>query len=412
MKKLLSFLLFSVLYSCTTSTKTDTNIVLGNIKSIRSTILNEERKIWVYVPNGDSEGIYAKSKYPVVYLLDGDAHFYSVVGMIQQLSSINGNTLCPEMIVVGIPNTDRTRDLTPTHTDSDPMMNDSNLVKTSGGGEKFISFIEKELMPYIDSAYPTLPFRTFVGHSLGGLTVMNALVNHKNMFNAYIAIDPSMWWDNNSLLNKTTTEMAKESYSGKTLFLGMANTMDAQMDTSSVAKDTTVGTSHIRSILKLNTSLEKNKQSGLSYNYRYYDKDSHSSVPLIATYDALRFIFGFYDFRLGQDDYIHFSKNTISKVEQHYKEVSGHFGFTYPVPESMINQLGYMALANKKMPEAEYLFQLNLANYPGSFNVYDSMGDYYAAKGEKEKAVKYFKKALTIKEYPETRKKLNGLSKT
>ena len=89
--------------------QTGNKVEIGTIDSLQSNILGEQRKVWVYVPDG------ANQKYPVVYLLDGDAHFYSVVGMIQQLSSVNGNTMCPKMIVVGIPNTDRTRDLTPTH---------------------------------------------------------------------------------------------------------------------------------------------------------------------------------------------------------------------------------------------------------------------------------------------------------
>src|SRR6185369_3299172 len=96
-------------------------------------------------------------RYPVVYLLDGDAHFPSVVGLVQQLSQVNGNTVVPEMIVVAIPNTDRTRDLTPTHVSTDAPFMDSNFARTSGGGENFISFIEKELMPHIDSVYPTQP---------------------------------------------------------------------------------------------------------------------------------------------------------------------------------------------------------------------------------------------------------------
>jgi uncharacterized protein len=403
--------LLLVLACYTSIAQLDNKIILGNIDSIDSKILKEKRKVWVYVPNGGSTGPFAQVKYPVVYLLDGDAHFYSVVGMIQQLSSVNGNMICPEMIVVGIPNTDRTRDLTPTHVDIDPMMNDSNAARTSGGGEQFTAFMEKELMPYIEATYPTLPYRTLIGHSFGGLAVMNTLIHHKNLFNAYIAIDPSMWWDGKKLLTQAANALAQQDYKDRTLFLGIANTMEAPMDTTKVKRDTSVTTQHIRSILALNNLLQQTKKNGLAYDYRYYSSDSHGSVPLITTYDALHFIFKFYDFRLSMDDYMHFSRNTITKVEHHYKEVSRHFGFPFPVPEMMVNQLGYMALSQKKMDEAGYLFQLNVTNYPTSLNVYDSLGDFYAAKGEKDKAVENYKKALSIKEWAETRSKLDALIK-
>ena len=146
--------------------------------------------------------LFKSQRYPVVYLLDGDAHFYSVAGMIHQLSEVNGNTLFPEMIVVGIPNTDRMRDLTPTHSPTG-YTGDSTGVGSSGGGEIFMSFIEKELIPYIDSLYPTAPYKVFIGHSLGGLTVINALLHHTRLFNSYIAIDPSMWWQNQLLLKQS-----------------------------------------------------------------------------------------------------------------------------------------------------------------------------------------------------------------
>lgn len=410
MRKCLSSLLL-ILACYTSSAQTDTKVILGNIDSLDSKVLQEKRKIWVYVPNSAASDIYAKAKYPVVYLLDGDAHFYSVVGMIQQLSSVNGNSICPEMIVVGIPNTDRTRDLTPTHMDIDPMMNDSNALRTSGGGERFAAFLEKELMPYIEATYPTLPYRTLIGHSFGGLAVMNMLINHKDLFNAYVAIDPSMWWDKRNLLTKAGKVLGQQAYKGKTLFLGIANTMSAGMDTAKVIRETSLATEHIRSILALNNLLRQNKRNGLAYDYKYYSNDTHGSVPLIATYDALHFIFSFYDFRLAMDDYLNFSKKTIAKVEDHYKEVSKHFGFAFPVPETMMNQLGYMAMSQKKMEEAEYLFKLNVSNYPTSLNVYDSLGDFYAAKGEKEKAVENYQKALDIKEWADTRTKLNALSK-
>ncbi|WP_347159036.1 alpha/beta hydrolase [Pontibacter chitinilyticus] len=411
MKKPFFFVFFSfVLFQG--FAQTSNKIVLGTIDSIDSKILHEQRKIWVYVPKGGATDMYGKAKYPVVYLLDGDAHFYSVVGMIQQLSSVNGNTICPEMIVVGIPNTDRTRDLTPTHVDVDPMMmNDSSASRTSGGGEQFMAFIEKELMPHIDSVYPTLPYKTIIGHSLGGLTVMNTLINHKDLFNAYVAIDPSMWWDKKALLHKAADVLPKENYQNKMLFLGIANTMNKGMDTAKVRNDTTLFSSHIQSILSLNDVLQQNRNNGLSYDYKYYKNDNHGSVPLIATYDALHFIFGFYNFELTTDDLMNFSMETVAKLEKHYEDVSKHFGFTYNPPEVLVDNLAYIAWSQKKIPEVKRLLDMNITNYPTSFNAFNFMGDLQSAEGNKAKAIEYYRKALTIKEYPEARKKLNTLLK-
>ncbi len=117
MKKLLPFLL-ATCFSINLSAQSNNQVSIGTIDSLQSRILNEQRKVWIYVPDSWKPG--STQRYPVVYLLDGNGHFFSVVGMIQQLSQVNGNTICPEMIVVGIPNTDRTRDLTPSHVDADP----------------------------------------------------------------------------------------------------------------------------------------------------------------------------------------------------------------------------------------------------------------------------------------------------
>src|SRR6187397_1678705 len=221
MKKYFLLILIPII-TLTSNAQTDNKIVIGKVDSVYSSILKEKRKVWVYTPNMKTGEQIPGKRYPVVYLLDGDGHFESVVGMIQQLSQVNGNTVCPEMIVVGIPNTDRTRDLTPTHIASDPPIMDSNFSKNTGGGENFISFIEKELMPHIDSAYHTQPYRMLVGHSFGGLTVMNVLTNHTKLFNAYIAIDPSMWYDKERFLATTKKKLSEIKYDGIRLYVGIA----------------------------------------------------------------------------------------------------------------------------------------------------------------------------------------------
>lgn len=108
-------------------TQDEGKVIIGKVDSFYSTVLNETRKIWIYMPNGLDEK--STNRYPVVYLLGGPAHCYSVVGLIQQFSQVNGNTVCQEMIVVAIANTDRTRDLTPTHVKGDPPMWIATLLK-------------------------------------------------------------------------------------------------------------------------------------------------------------------------------------------------------------------------------------------------------------------------------------------
>jgi uncharacterized protein len=408
MKNVIIFLAFCLLTTLTFSQgKVEKeNIVIGKIDSVQSNILGENRKIWIYVPDG---AVNNKERFPVVYVLDGDGHFSSVVGVTQQLSTINGNTMCPKMIIVGIPNTDRTRDLTPTHIDADPPFMDSTFSKTSGGGENFIAFMEKELMPHIDAKYPTAPYKMLIGHSFGGLAVMQTFTHHTQLFNAYICIDPSMWWDKEKLLNQTQKVLLEKKFEGKSLYLGIANTLEDGMDIKKVQKDTSQETKHIRSILTLQSAFEKNKINGLKYRGKYYPDDTHGSVPLITEYDALRFFFDFYPLKFTMKDFTDSIGALADKYQNHFAMLSQKMGYQIKPDEGEINYMGYDFLGRKMYKTAERLFKLNVDNYPESFNVYDSYGDYFVAVNDKENAILQFKKALSIKENEGSRKKLTEL---
>lgn len=405
------FTVLALAFYVLTNAQADNRITIGTIDTVQSYILNEKRKISVYVPKASSNNGLTKQTYPVVYLLDGDAHFASVVSMIQYLSQVNGNSFCPEMMVVGISNTARTRDLTPTKSGDDPFLQYiSNVaVQTSGGGEAFISFIEKELMPYIDSKYPTQPYKMLIGHSFGGLTVMNAIINHTKLFNAYIAIDPSMFWDNLNFLNATKKAFAEKEFNGTSLYVGIAKTLDQNINIKKLLNDTTVETRGMRSILGMDQSIKTQKPKGLKYASKYYENDTHNSIPLIATYDALRHIFADYAFKLENKDVLDSTVDLAKKFALRYQKISTIFGYEVKPPETEINMYGYRFIQRKQFKKAEGFFKLNMSNYPESFNVYDSYGDFYVAMGDKAKAIEKFRKALSIKENIDTRNKLNKL---
>jgi len=387
----------------------DNKIQIGKIDTVYSKILGEQRKIWVYTPDITSGRRDTTKRYPVMYVLDGDAHFISVVGLVQQLSQANGNSVVPEMIIVGIPNTNRTRDLTPTHIVSDLPMMDNASSKNTGGGEKFVLFMEKELIPHIDSLYPTAPYRMLVGHSFGGLTVMNVLTNHTKLFKTYIAIDPSMWYDKQRFLIATEKKLVEQQYDGIRLFVGIANTMPQGMALKKMKKDTTASTVHIRSIFQMDEFIKGTTQNGLKYASRYYNDDDHGSVPLASEYDGLRFIFNYYKFNLGPNDFSDSTAAFVTKLNNYNATVSKEMGYKISSPELSINTMGYDAMSKKYYARAAAFFEMNIANYPGSSNVYVAYGDLLAAKKDTANAIANYKKALTIKESTATKQKLGKL---
>lgn len=405
MKKIIiSF--FLVIIPFVIKAQTDNKIIIGTIEKLNSKILNEDRELRIYVPN--STAVTSNQKYPVLYLLDGEAHFNSVVGMMEQLSS---NTVVPEMIIVGISNTNRMRDLSPTLVEADLPMLDAETAKITGGNTNLFAFMEKELFPYIEGKYKTEPYRMLIGHSLGGLTVINALVNYTSLFNAYIAIDPSMWWDKNRFLEDCKPKLAKKKFKNMDLYLGIANTMDAGMKIETITNDTSKNSEHIRSILALDKHLKANLQNELRYKSKYYPDDSHNSAPLITEYDAVRFFFDFYKLDLTMEDFTSAGLNFPIKVEKHFEMISKKMGYKVAPNEGMINSLGYETLGQKKMEQAEYFFKMNVKNYPESFNVYDSLGDYYVAIDDKSNAILNYKKAVSLNGSPESKQKLENLEK-
>jgi len=174
--------------------------ILGQTVELQSKVLNQKRTVNIYLP----EGYNAKdtTTYPVIYLLDGaaDEDFIHVVGLVQ-FGSFEWINQIPKSIVVGITTPDRKRDYTfPT-----TIAEDQSNFPSAGHSEEFMTFIENELQPFIENSYHTKKLKTIIGQSLGGLFVTELLFKKPGLFNNYIIVSPSIWWDNASILSENLT---------------------------------------------------------------------------------------------------------------------------------------------------------------------------------------------------------------
>jgi uncharacterized protein len=358
--------LLSLALACTLPTvawaqsRFDQATTIGRVDSLYSANLKEQRPYLVYTPPSYKDTTLAPQRYPVLYLLDGDAHFHSVTGLIQILGTgVNGTYVLPEMIVVAIPNTrDRMRDMTPTRTsvgfEGKPMPG----LETSGGMPAFLSFIRDELIPQVERGYRTLPFRVFVGHSLGGITAIQALYTMPELFQAYIAIDPSLWWDNSLLLRQARAKMTNADWSGRALYVAQANTL---------SPDDSVTNPHFGAITQFDAQLKAYKPAGLRYAFKYYEQDDHGSVPLVAEYDALRFIFDGYKTNLQR------LLAAPRSILTHYEGVSARLGAPFSPSEGALRLLGTVAMGQDPSKAAAF-HQIATELYPQSWRAWDNLG--------------------------------------
>ncbi len=363
--------------------------------SIFSKTLNEQREFWVQLPENYNPN--NKEKYPVVYLLDG----FSLKNNLETVYNNYWGHYLPHMILVGISNREnRTRDLTISQV---KMRRGASMDQNTGGAENFTKFIEEELIPHIDGKFPTTPYRTLIGHSYAGLFTVNMLINHAHLFENYIAIDPSIEWDNQKLLGEAKIKLKSDSFKGKSLFVSLAaeqlNMWDEKVTMDNIMEDSSEFSLFARSIIEFSKYAETQKQSGLNFSWKVYPEDLHGTVPLPSMQDGLVFLFDWYQFKSPQ-----LYNNPETKVETimnllkvQEKIYLSHFGYAFPpMIDEMLNAYGYMNLQMGSPEKAKLFFEMNIKYYPQSANAYDSLAEYYESQNDYENALKNVTKAYEI----------------
>jgi predicted alpha/beta superfamily hydrolase len=349
-------------------------ITIGEEVTLESKILDEERTILVSTPPGYDHNDH---RYPVLYMTDGNAHLTHTRGTVDFLAR---NQLMPQVIIVGINNTDRTRDLTPTHVASRTVNGREFELPTSGGAPKFLEFFERELFPFVDANYRTLPLRFFAGHSYGGLFALDALFTHPSMFKAVIAVSPSLSWDDDLPIRQAASFFEDRDTLDTTLFVSMAN--EEEGDPTPTRLD------------RLEGKLEKADADGFEWEVMRLPEETHGSVVLRAHYWGLRKVFE--GWQLPADPETGQFAGGLDELTAHYSRLSKRLGVTIVPTEQTVNLVGYQILGRDDFDGAIEVFRYNTELYPRSANVYDSLGEALENAGQLEEAHTNYARAVRL----------------
>lgn len=339
--------------------------------TIKSAVLGEDRVVLVRTPAG-YEG--NKVSYPVLYMTDGDAHIGHTASTIEFLT---GNGRISDLIVVGITNTDRTRDLTPAKSTNKNAAGELQF-PTSGGADNFLKFIETELIPQIEKQYRVQPYRILAGHSLGGLFAIHSMISKPGVFKSYVAVSPSLQWENGEALKRAEEFLKNQKEMKVTLFVSLGNETGA------------IGTSFD----SFKEILSKTNIKGFEWQAERMADEDHGSVVLRSHYFGLRKVYE--GWQAPRDLKSGAVLGGLKGADEHFKKLSEKFGYSIPVPENLINQMGYQFLADGKPEEAIAVLKANTERYPMSANVYDSLAEAYERGGRFDLAAPLYEKAQVL----------------
>ncbi len=336
-------------------------VVMGHSTKIDSKILSEERELLIYLPNGYGAGS-ASDKYPVLYVLDGRSCFKHTAGIVHGLSESGG---IPRMIVVGIANTNRWRDLTPTATLEH---------EESGGGEIFLRFLRDEVLPHITATYRVSNYRIFAGHSLGGLMVLQALMTMSETFQGYIAQSPSLEWDE-SFVSRFEGFLSGQESLPKQIHLSLGDERATR-----------------EPFRRLVGVFDFKAPSDADWDWFIDDEENHMTVRLTSTLRGIQSIYR--DWNLTSEQIVNMS---IESVDAHYESASKQYDSPRTLPLGPLVEAGYFAIYHKRsVSRGLELFALAVERFPASPYSHDSLGEGFEHAGRLEEALAKYKQATRM----------------
>lgn len=341
-------------------------LTIARETTLASKILNEDRPILVSLPAGYET---STATYPVLYLLDGRQNMMHVAGSVELLAR-TGHV--PPMIIVGIPSLDRERDLTPSH---------MATFAGSGGGPRFVDFIARELMPHIDRTYRTHPYRVIEGHSLGGALAAYALLHRPELFDGYIIMSPSLWWQDEELTRQARAMLGRDGHENKAIFFGIGSEDGLGMR---------------RELKRFVDAVAGHAPRGTRWQHEEFQGEGHMSAPLLTNYFGLKMVFA--DLQLPETIRQSFSRKAFLA---HEAAITAKYGTAAAQSSESYVNLGLALMREERFADAVTVFERNADVYdafPPSFRwlaeAQEKNGDLRAALDSYEAALA---RAVTVK---------------
>ena len=340
---------------------------LGETVSLRSEILNELRTVYVSLPASYRQ---SQRSYPVLYLLDGNWHFPVVASQVRYLSECGASDIiAPELIVVGIENVDRDKDFTPTHVPEYEGME----FPTSGEADEFLEFMTRELIPFIDGSFRTVDHRVLGGWSFGGLFTIYSMMQTPDLFNAYLGISPSIWWEHELLLSEPPPGPF-ENPSRLVMTIG---------------SEEEGGWNHT-AVTKFARQLEERPVDGLEVTFIEIEGAGHNQSLPLAYYRAIRELYSDW---LAPDEVIEVGRG---RIDQYYQELSNRYGYAVPIPEQVLQSVGIAHLQAERFDEARAVFEEVTKLYPESAFGHYLVGRTWQKSGDPGPARDEYLRAIQI----------------
>jgi len=341
-----------------------TPLNFGTKLTLHSKIMDEERPIIVALPDGYEEN---ESNYPVLYLTDGLQNIWHVIGSVEVLTRTGS---IPPVIIVGIQSTNRDRDFSPTVAKKWPR---------SGGGPKFLDFIEKELILYIDTNYRTNAYRILEGHSLGGLFTAYTLLNRPDLFDAHIIMSPSFWWNNEEITEKATAFFKSNPTLDKSIFFGIGT----------LESDTTWGMR--KELSNFIEVIKRNKPDKLRFKHMEMEDEGHMSSPLLSNYYGLKFIFA--DMKLPESLIKNYSDE---RFLAHENMIMSKYGKEAKQSAESYVQIASYLVQKNNLQGAITVLNRSIQAYPFDISLVQYLASIYEKNNDKARAIATYEQAITV----------------